>query len=306
MNKGTAKGPGIFCATVGLSAVVTAGFGWLEVLAGWAIGAVLRWITPEAEDTGGDTKAAMRLLCCGVLLLGVLMIAEKAFPQDSTFPFVSMGLLFLLYRTLIGEKETGRMVSNLLGLILTGMFGGILLLEVPRGHIGELAIQEFRWEQVWITAVISVPWWWERQAWGWYALSGMYSVGISVFGRMILGSALTEYSSMPFYRAAQAIEVMGTTQHMEGVVAVGVLMGAYSMLCQIGVPMSRSGDILRKKFSSRIWWGVIMLVVLMMEWGYRMLEIEERTRMTTVFWGSVGIIALLVVILRKMKKVLDK
>lgn len=306
MSKSSARGPGLFCATVGLAAVVTAGFGWLEVMVGWGIGAVLRLGMPEGKNVNSRTKAIWILLSCGILLLGLLIMAEKAFPQDSTFPFVSLGLLMLLYRTLIGEGDTGRMVSNVLGLILAGMFGAILLLGAANGHNGDLAIQEFQWKRVWITAVLSVPWWQEKEAWGWYTLGGVYLAGMSVLCRMVLGAALTEYSGVPFYRAAQAIEVMGTPQHLEGIVAVGVLMGAYCMLCRIGETMRLYGDTIRKNISSRIWWGMIMLAVFVAEWGYRMLGMEERTRINTVFWGFTGILTLLVVILRKLKKVLDK
>lgn len=306
MSKSSARGPGLFCATVGLAAVVTAGFGWLEVMVGWGIGAVLRLVMPEAEVANSRTKAVWILFSGGVLLLGILIIAEKAFPQDSTFPFVSLGLLMLLYRTLIGEGDTGRMVSNLLGLVLVGMFGAILLLGAVNGHTGDLAIQELQWKQVWIMAVLSVPWWQKKEAWGWYTLSGVYLAGMSALCRMVLGEALTEYSRVPLYRTAQAIEVVGTPQHLEGIVAIGVLMGAYCMLCRIGETMRLYGDTIRKNISSRIWWGMIMLAVFVAEWGYRMLGMEERTRITTAFWGFTGILALLVVILRKMKKVLDK
>ncbi len=305
IEKGT-RGPGLFCATVGLSAVVTAGFGWLEVLAGWGIAGVLKGILPKERGKRCRNVSYWLLIGAVILSVAVLVEAEQAFPQDNTFPFVSAGLLFLFYRTLIGEKETGRMVSNVLGLVLLVLFGAMFLFGFSDGHWGGLKVGSIRWKQIWITVLMACPWWGEKKSWGWYAASAGFSVATSVLCRVLLGAALTEFSPVPMFRAAQTIEVMGVPQHLEGFVATAVLLGAYSMLCYIGSLIREWGETQFQEDKRRLWWGIVLSVVFFLEWAYRLMGSLEKERIATVFWGFTGIVALLVVILRKMKKVLDK
>lgn len=305
MNRGN-WGPGIFCATVGMAAVVTAGFGWTEVLLGWCLGAVLRWLLPNWGRMSGKRVGWIQMLGGVILLCGVLLGAEMAFPEDGTFPFVSLCLLLLWYRTMIGEGKTGNMVANVLGMVMLVLLGVILLFGFSHGNIEEVRPRDFQWNRVWITVVLTSPWWLSHGAWGWYGTGMAVSVGISVLCRYVLGAALTEYASLPLYSTVQTIRFFGGTQRFESLLATAVLLGAYGMLCQIGNVMRIWGEYHLRGVERKCWCAVVLVVVFLLEWGYRALDGAVQTRICTIFWGFTAIYALLVVFSGNMKKVLDK
>ena len=307
------KGPGLFGAAVGISAVVTAGFGWLEVLLGWCFGAVLRALLPERKESGYNIICMCCLLVLGTVLLGgIVLTAEKAFPEDSTFPFVSVALLILLWRSLIGEKETGSMVSNVIGLVLLGTMGVILLFGFGNADWKETLPEGFSWRQACITVAVTSPWWAEpesAQKWGWFCAAAVTSVGMSLLCRGILGSALTEYRELPFYQAVQTIHILGTLQRFEALLASGVLLGTFNMLTQVGNVVRNVAEALMPNVSSRARAGIILLVAYGLENCYLWASEGIKTMLSTLFWGVVLAFALGVVFcgnLQKTKKVLDK
>lgn len=298
--------PGIFGATVGISAVVTAGFGWPEVLLGWCLCGVIRGLLPQGQRRVGRAEAWWLLLGSMVIISGVLLAAEKAFPGDGTFPFVSVGLAILMYRTLVGEGDTGELVSNILGMVLLILLGTMLLFGFGGGSVGELRPGGFRWSQVWITLGVSCPWWQIYGEWRWFLGGGILSVGMSILCRYVLGACLTEYYALPFYRAAESIRIMGTELRLGALLSGAVLLGAYNMLSLIGGHIRCWGEIAMPE-RKRTWWsGIVIGTGVLIEWWYLNGGLVVKKYISTVFWGFVPIYALLVVILRKMKKVLDK
>ena len=301
------SGPGRFAATVGISAVVTAGFGWIEVLLGWTLAAVLRYLLPERKSGRYNIICMWVLLALGAFLIGgVVLAAEKAFPEDGTFPFVTVGLLLLLYRTLIGEKNTGDMVANVLGLVLAGLMGVILLFGFSKVDFCEMVPTGFSWQQVWITAAVTAPWWKEKDNWGWFSAGAVFSVAMSQLCRGVLGAALTEYSELPLYRAVQTITIMGTLQRFEALFAAAVLMGTYAMLVQVGNVVREMGEDILGNISNRKWTAIFLLVSFFVEKLYIMADSGLKSTISTVFWGAIPIFTLGVVFCKKDKKVLDK
>lgn len=296
------RGPGRFCATVGISAAVTAGFGWLEVLLGWSIGGILRCLMPN-EIPGCGKRRSWTVLTLGtVILAGVIIGAEWAFPEDGTFPVVSLGMLLLLYRTRIGEKGTGAMVSNVLGLILVGLVGVVLLPGFGPGEPAEWIPTAFSWREVWITAVITAPWWTEQGDWLWYGGAAAGALGFSLLCQWALGSALTQWETMPLYGAVQTVEILGVLQRMEAVVPSMVLLGCYGMMNEVTTWMEKALPPGERKTR----WGIVISIAFCLAWGYRGMHRSLQEWIGTVFWGLIPVYALLVVFSGKMKKVLDK
>lgn len=303
------KGPGTFAATVGISAVVTAGFGWLEVLLGWCIAGILRWLLPREKSGQYNIICMWGVFLLGIFLIGgIVVAAEKAFPEDGTFPFVSLGLLLLLYRSLIGEKDTGNMVSNVLGLMLLGLMGAVLLFGFSNVAWGELYPETFRWKRVWITAAIASPWWTEKgeQKWGWFSVSALVCVGMSILCRGILGAALTEYSGLPLYQAVQTIRILGILQRFEALLAAAVLLGTFAMLTKVGSIIRNAAETIMPKVQNRKWAAVVILLAYLMEYLYLNLDQTWQEGISTVFWGMIPFFALGIVFSKKVEKRLDK
>ena len=307
------KDPGCYAATVGISTVVTAGFGWPEVLLGWCLAAVLRWLlsvkSKDLYNNSGRMSVWILMTVGAFLISGTLLAAEKAFPEDGTFPFVSLGLLLLLYRSLIGERETGAMVSNVLGLVLLGLFGVIELFGFANVTWREMIPQGFQWTHTWIILAVTSPWWAAKDeggGWGWFGLGAVSTVGMSLLCRGILGAALTEYSGLPFYCAVQTIHLLGSLQRLEALLAAAVLLGTFAMLTQIGEVVRNAARIVMPKVSNRKWAAGLLVISYGIEHIYIITSESYKNWIDPVFWGVVPIFALWVVFSQKMKKVLDK
>lgn len=303
------RAPGIFAAVVGVSAVVTAGFGWAEVLAGWAVCALLRLMKKDGEETEYSGFTAALVVAIGVLLLGIIVQgAEKAFPGDETFPFVSAGLLILLYKLLSGEKETTAIVTNVLGLILLGLLGCLTVFGMENVSWKENIPRGFRWDRMLISFVVSSPWWIGKAEGDgkWFLASGLLAVGMSLVTRGILGTYLTEYSAMPLYKAVQTIHVLGTLQRLEAVLAAAVLLGVFSMMGFVGSEVVKAGENLFPGKEKRFWLLLLLTASFLTEIVIMYLKKGTKEQLTTIFWGLIPIFALWMVIYKKDKKVLDK
>lgn len=303
------RAPGIFAAVAGVSAVVLAGFGWVEILAGWGICCVLRGFRKNENDGEYGKAMSVMILVVGTLLLGIMVqAAEQAFPADETFPFVSAGLLLLLYKMLRGEDDTTAIVTNVLGLVLLGLLGFLTVFGLENVSWEENIPREFRWDRMLISFTLFSPWWiWKGERDGmWFGGSGLLAAGMSLMTRGILGSALTEYSSLPLYQAVQTIHVLGTLQRLEAILAAAVMLGVFSMLAAISSLMTRAGKTLWPEKKKSVWLIPILLISFLTEYAVMYLEKGVKDRMTTIFWGVMPIFALCIVIFKKDKKVLDK
>lgn len=300
------NGAGRFAAAVGLSAVVTAGFGWVEQLVGWSVAAMLRAVLPGGEKLKIRQKMASGVLAGGVLILAaVVMVAEAAFPEDGTFPFVSLGLFLLLYRTMVGEKETGRIVSNVLGLILLGLMGVILIFGLVDASWSRIVPEGFVWKRVLLIIGITAPWWCaggEKENWGWFLGSAVVCTGMSIMVRSLLGSALTEYSAMPMYQAVQTIKILGTVQRFESLLAAAVLLGTYAQMSFVAEIMEEAAVCLLPGVKKEIWAAGILFASFLLENGYRCMELGVQDHISTVFWGLLPVFTLWIVICRKIRK----
>lgn len=300
------KGPGRFAAVAGMSAVVTAGFGWLEALLGWGVAAILRWTLPPAEKKLKSRGCAAVMLAGGIILLAAVMLAaEEAFPEDGTFPFVSLSLFLLLYRTMTGEKKTGQIVSNVLGLILLGLLGTILVFGMVDVDWSQTLPTEFLWKRVLIIIGITAPWWCgdeKEKDWGWFFGSAAVCVGMSVMVRGLLGAALTEYVHLPMYQAVQTVKILGTVQRFESLLAAAVLLGTYAQLSIVSEHMETAVERLAPGVNLKVWTAGILLISFLLEHGYRSVDRGVQERISTVFWGFVPVFALWVVICGKIRK----
>lgn len=301
------RAPGIFAAVVGMSAVVSSGFGWTEILAGWLICALLRFLKKEDGAYGRVSSAVIVLV--GVVLLGITVQgAEQAFPGDETFPFVSAGLLILLYKMLSGAEEATVVVTNVLGMVLLGLLGSLTVFGLENVSWRENIPRGFRWDRMLISFVIFSPWWIARQAGDgkWFLGSGILAVGMSLVSRGILGASLTEYCQLPLYKAVETIHVLGTLQRLEAILAAAVLLGVFSMMGVIGSLVLKAGETLFPEMEKRTWLMPLLLAAFLVEFAIMHVETGFKTQLATIFWGLMPIFALWIVICKKDKKVLDK
>lgn len=298
------KGAGAFAASIGLSMVITAGYSWYETAIGWGIGVIL-WMLLPARGTEGNGGCLLRLIYSMVLIGVVLGAAERAFPRDDTFPFVSLGLMLLTYRTLTGAPETGELVANVLGLLM--LFFLLLILITGMGELawGELKPRGMNWGHIIITTGIGAPMWSSKKTKGnlkWVLAGSVMSVLLSAVVEGTLGTALKAYSRMPFYDAMQTIRVFGKQQYMEAIAAVGVLIGSYGMLCW-------SGDILKSTVGTLVpiekekcLIGGMLALSFLGEWVYISGGYTIKESLSATFWGCVVILTLWMAFLRKSTK----
>jgi hypothetical protein len=253
--------PGIFAAVVGLSAVVTAGFSWLEVALGWAVCGLMRLILPELGQRSARKDVAWTKVVLG-LLIGTagMMVAQQAFPEKTAVPTVLVGLSLLLWRSLIGEEDNGRIVGNVLGLVLLVLFGAILLFGLGDVRWEQLIPRTFALRNTLPTILITSPWWCLRQnreSWGWFCGAGVLAVGMSLLTGGILGNELASYVGMPLYKTVQTIHVFGTGQRLEALAASGVLVGAFALLLLAGEILREAKAVLAPEQSKKNWYGIL-------------------------------------------------
>jgi hypothetical protein len=253
--------PWIFAAVVGLSAVVTAGFSWLEAALGWAVCGLIRLILPEPGQRSARRGAAWAKVVFG-LLIGTagMMVAQQAFPEKTAVPTVLVGLSLLLWRSLIGEEDNGQIVGNVLGLVLLVLFGAILLFGLGDVHWEQLIPRTFTLRNTLLTIIITSPWWCLRQnreSWGWFCGAGVLAVGMSLLTGGILGNELASYVGMPLYKTVQTIHVFGTGQRLEALAASGVLVGAFALLLLAGEILREAKAVLAPEQSKKNWYGIL-------------------------------------------------
>ncbi|MBQ9270364.1 MAG: hypothetical protein IJ206_12800 [Oscillospiraceae bacterium] len=292
-----------FCVTAATAAMATARFAWPAVMLGWMVSTLVMLALGHCrrEPISGPKWV--------VLLLGVLTMtaavlgAERAFPEDSTFPFVSLMLLLLLWRGMRGTKRGVESTAAILGMILLPVLGAVLLFG-----LGESAVQWTRpaaadWKQVWISAAAASPWWClEREkrdvrSWLWYGASAGVSLGLSVLTYGALGNALAQAEAFPLYRSVQTVRILGVLQRMEALVAAALLMGGFGILLLAGETAA-----LGLKRSNKWKSCGVLAVVFLLEWLFRALSEQVRQITETVFWGLLPLFVLWVVFLTKNEK----
>ena len=296
---------GLFAAVAGISAVVTAGFHWTEALLGWCLCAILRLILPAREGERGKLASVFLILGGVILAAAVAFAAEEAFPEESTFPFVSLGVMALLWRALIGERETGKRVGSVLGLILLPLLAAVILFGLSDIRWSENLPAALNWKHVWITVAVTSPWWCfgeEHRGWGWFGICAGTCVGMSLLTRGILGSALTEQVGQPLYRAVQTIHVLGVLQRFEALLAAAVLLGSFGMLLLAGELMARGLSVLVPEGRKSWRLGVLTAASFALELALRYCFGPGDSAIMTVFWGLIPIYALWVVFSKKREK----
>lgn len=303
---------GIFAAVVAISAIVTAGYSWLPVLIGWCIGTIILALLPERKPMDTGKLSATVILLGGILVLAAVTLgAEDAFPEDSTFPFVSVALLLLLWRAMCGEKTTAAATANLLGMILLPMLAVVVLFGFRDVSWLENIPPKYPWTQVLVSVAVTSPWWCFRRgkltkgSWLWYGAAGFLSVSMSLLTRGILGSSLSAYEAFPLYRAVQTIRVLGILQRMEALLAAVVLMGAFAVMLLTGDKVARALDVLLPERKRKWKCGVTLLIVFGLENGVRMIKSGVIDVAETVFWGLVPVLALWVVFSGKREKIAE-
>jgi hypothetical protein len=263
---------GIFAAVVGVSAVVTAGFSWLEVALGWAVCGLMRLTLPEPGQRSGRRTVAWAEVVFG-LLIGIagMMVAQQAFPEKTAVPTILVGMILLLWRSLIGEEDNGQIVGNVLGLILSVLFGAILLFGLGDVHWEQEIPKTFSLKNTLLTILVTSPWWCLRQnreKWGWFCGAAALAVGMSLLTRGILGGELAAYMKMPLYKTVQTIHVFGTSQRLEALAASGVLIGAFALLLLAGEMLREAKNILAPGQGKKSWYGILCGILLLMAGTY--------------------------------------
>ena len=301
------KGPGLFAATVGISAVLTAGFGWLEVLLGWLVAGMFRFL-PENHDHGTKFSSVIVFGIGIVTLSGVVVASEMAFPKDDTFPAISLALYLLMYWVLKGNEKKGAVASNVIGLILALLIGVLLIFGIENIQLNELVPRGFSPLQTILTFAVASTWCWSRKEEDtkWFLAAGGFSVAISLVTKGILGEYLTQYSRVPFFEAVQTIRILGTLQRMEALLASGILLGTFAMMVLVGEKVYRAGKVLFPEKTESIWLLPALGISYGLEYLYFILEEGIKPAINTGFWVLALVLTLWIVLTRKMKNFENK
>ena len=295
-----------FGGSVTAAAMVTAGFGWESVLPGWAMGAAIL-LLPRGNPRRGRLGSGISLLLCGAAMAAVLLGADAAFPERSTFPLVSVGLLIVLGRAMCGRRQSMGDTANILGILLLAVLGGILLFSVAEIDWNENLPEPVNGTKVWVTAATTAPWWGLRESktdrtWCWYAGAGTVSLGMSLLTHGVLGRGLAGWTDDPLYRAVQAIRVLGVLQRQEALLAASVLLGAAGLLLILGELAAENLDELAPKLGKQQKNVGFLSTVFFLEWGIRSITLGTRNWIETVFWGAFPLCALWIVDMGKHEK----
>ena len=296
------KSAGCFAATVGVSAVLTAGYRWYEVLIGWGIGGCIWGLTRYMRPWGKKhTWKGVERAVGAVLTAGALWVAEEAFPQDSTFPFVSLCLTILLWYSMCGSKTARISAGNLIGLLMLPMMVILAGLGCGEADWTQLRYDGIQWQDIVIPALISLMWSRNRRgSWGWYLTGGGISTLLCVITAGRLGVALAAQDAAPLYHAVQTIRIFGTEQRIEALTAAVILMGAYGTLLSAGNLMANEQRV--KTGLEKAKYAGLLILSLLLETGNRYGNQGIALTMATAFWGIMAGFALWVVIFEKNEK----
>ena len=274
------RGAGLLAASVGIAAVVTAGFEPLEVLAGWMAAAILRLLISGIEGIEKTKGRAFFTIAASVpIAAGLVWAAEKAFPQESTFPFVSVCVLMLLYRMMIGEKGNAVITGNVLGLCILPLIGVIELFGVDHLDWTQMIPEKISGMRILMVLSAAAPWWAvenRRKEWGWFAASGAASLIMSILTVGILGKGLRAHTDAPFYRAVQGIEIFGKLQRFEALLAAAILMGVFAAVILVGEVLREATEALRPGEYKKSWYFCIVASVFAMELIIKAVSVKKE------------------------------
>ncbi len=223
-----------------------------------------------------------------VLLAVVLHLAEGAFPEDSTFPAVSIGLLLLLWRAMYSGPAQRTAVANVLGLCLALLFGIILLLGLKNISWRDGGGVEMSWQSCCFALLGTAPWWplrgkMDKRAWCWYGGSGLTALGLSWMVLGTLGRGLAQAEKYPLYRAVQTLRLLGSQQRLEALVAAAVLMGAFCLLLTVAEPIGQGLEGLVPHVPARWPMAGVCLGAFLLEWAWRQGTWQEIPGLPTIF-----------------------
>ncbi len=299
MNLKVNRNAGNLAAAMGISAVLTAGYSWLEVLLGWCIGAILCWGREIPWKWRRGRMSWIQLLVGTMLVAGAAQAAEQAFPEDSTFPFISLCMALLLWYGVTGE-DAGRSAANVMGLLVLPLMAVVVVFGGISAQWTELKPWSVQISHIGITALVSLLMVRGngRKQWGWFTSAAILGVGLSVVTQGALGRALVQEEGAPLFRAVQTIRIFGKVQRIEAVLAAATLIGAFSTML-IGGELLRSGMGNKKNK-----WSYLLPIAIGvgLESVYRCVGEGVQSVMEAVFWGVLTVYALWIVILEKNEK----
>lgn len=299
MNLKVNRNAGNLAAAVGISAVLTAGYSWLEVLLGWCIGAILCWGREIPWKWRRNRIPWIQLLVGTLLVAGAAQAAEQAFPEDSTFPFISLCMALLLWYGVTGE-DAGRSAANVMGLLVLPLMAVVVVFGGISAQWTELKPQSVQISHIGTTALVSLLMvrGRGRKQWGWFLCAAVLGVGLSVVTQGALGRALVREEGAPLFRAVQTIQIFGKVQRIEAVLAAATVIGAFSAML-IGGELLRSG-----MGNNKNKWRYLLPIAIGigLESIYRCAGEGGQSVMEAVFWGILAVYALWIVILEKNEK----
>lgn len=307
------KNAGIFAAVTGVSAIVTAGYSWLTVAVGWCVGTVVLVLLSLWKGEKSGKLPALVILLGGIVIVAAAAAgAEDAFPEDTTFPFISAVLLLILWRAMCGERETPASTANVLGLILLPILAVLVVFGLKDVRWTQTLPRQYDWSQAMIAAAVTSPWWafhggaFTKKTWLWYGASAAISLGLCLLTHGILGANLVEHEAFPLYRAVQTIRILGMLQRLEALLAAGVLLGAFAVMLLMAENMRGALDVLLP--GGKIFWksGAVLLLAFVLETAVRWTGFDETWFGLTLFWGLVFVLALWIVFFGKMKNFAKK
>ena len=299
MNLKVNRNAGNLGAAVGISAVLTAGYSWLEVLLGWCIGAILCWGREIPWKWRRSRMPWIQLLVGTLLVAGAAQAAEQAFPEDSTFPFISLCMALLLWYGVTSE-DAGRSAANVMGLLVLPLMAVVVVFGGISAQWTELKPQSVQISHIGSTALVSLLMvrGRGRKQWGWFLCAAILGVGLSVVTQGALGRALVREEGALLFRAVQTIRIFGKMQRIEAVLAAATLIGAFSAML-IGGELLRSG----MGNNKNKWCYLLPIAIgIGLESIYRCVGEGVQSVMEAVFWGALAVYALWIVILEKNEK----
>lgn len=282
------QGVGIYGAVVGIAAVALGGASVLEIGIAWVVLLAVNCVTTKLGTQERETKRGWVIGMLIVWIAGILMVLEDTFPQKSTYPFVSLGMVLLLYRQLIGSRETGRYVRNIIGLAIVPIMIVLGLCGIPNLQYRELAVQGLRWDSVIQAAAIMIPLCSSIAERKWKLPALLTLLGISVLTHGVLGGYLAETMNTALYKAIGAIRVSGKLIHIESLLSAVILMGGFGMLSYLGDKAVVEEQISRGKAAS------ICVLVFVVEFLLRGIVEMSGGRLEWVIWSALTAIGLIV------------
>lgn len=285
---------------------VLAGTGVLAAGAFWRARAGKTPVQSLAAGGFGRVALGALLVWNWLALGGAARLLCLAFPDGNGFPLVGLLLLLLAVQASAGKTDTVLRMGGVLVLFLAGFYGIVLLFSLPQVQARWLR-PVLRVDAALLPCALTpmlalfLPVRGREKAGLWCAAGGIVALGAAVLCAGALSPQRVAGDGFAFYTAVGGARLFGTLERMEALVSVAVCLGGFCLMALLCAVNHEVLAALGMKKEKRIMILQLFAGSAAMAASCALPEAFFAIG-TTIFWGFLPIVTLLVEIRKKFKK----